>query len=271
MPNDTNVHDTKTDFSVRKGTNVPQANITVKTESPVKEDAKSVTSNSPVNKTVPSPPIKTVIMVDPHSLTKQDQVISDSSPNKQLVSDSLTNQHPNVTNTLTNEKLNVTNLTSQKHEKYETDSIASSSSTGASQMSDSEEAMEDSRVIEKAVRKRTKRSPTPPPSRDRKLELERQLRAEEIVEYENLKGVYYKKMDNNENSDTDSGVGGEADKQTVVIHNSIPERNASMDESDDGEGWETADDTGVELSAISAGSGTALSQFTELHLDLSKY
>ena len=257
VTNDTNIHDTKTDFSVRKDTNVPQASGTVITDSPVKDDTKHVTSNSPVKKTVTSTPIKTVIMVDPHSVTKQDHVISDSLANKKQLSDSLTN----ATNPVTN----------QKQEKYETDSIASSSSTGASQMSDSEEGMEDSPVIEKTVRQRRKRSPTPPPSRNRKEELERQLRAEEIVEYENLKGVYYKKMDNNENSDTDSGVGGEGDKQTVVIHNSIPERSSSVDESDNNEGWETADDTGVELSAVSAGSGTAMSQFTQLHLDLSKY
>ena len=245
MTNDTNIHDTKTDFSVRKDTNVPQANGSVKTESPVKDDTKLVTSNSPVKT-----PIKTVIMVDPHSVTKQGHVISDSLASKKQVSDPVTNQ---------------------KQEKYETDSIASSSSTGASQMSDSEEGMEDSPVIQKTVRQRRKRSPTPPPSRSRKEELERQLRAEEIVEYENLKGVYYKKMDNNENSDTDSGVGGEGDKQTVVIHNSIPERCSSVDESDDNEGWETADDTGVELSAVSSGSGSAMSHFTQLHLDLSKY
>lgn len=256
-----NCHDTKTDFSVHRDTNISQKYVSETTNSSASEGTKSVTSNSSLSKTGPSTPIKTVIMVDSHTLTKQDHVVSNSATSQQQVSKSSANQQQNVTSL----------LTSQKHEKHETDSIASSSSTGASQMSDSEEGMEDSPVIEKPVQKRTVRSPTPPRSYNRKLELERQLRAEEIVEYENLRGVYYKKVDNNENSDTDSGVGGEADKQIVVIHNSIPERSCSVDESDDGEGWETADDTGVELSANSAGSGTGLSRFTDLHLDLSKY
>lgn len=242
------IQDTKTDFSVRKDTDQSPRNSSAKTESSVRDNTKSVKSNSPESKNTPNAPIKTVIMVDPHNLTKQDHVISDSLTNQQQV---------------------VSNTTNQKDEKHETDSIASSSSTGASQMSDPEEGMEDSPVIDKTIRKRTIRSPTPPPSRNKKLEMEKQLRAEEIVEYENLKGIY-KKIDNNENSDTDSGVGGEADKQIVIVHNSIPERSSSVDESDDGEGWETADDTGVELSANS-GSGTGLSRFTDLHLDLSKY
>ena len=229
--------ETKSDSSVFKDTNGHPEVSSVKTDSSVTEDTKSITSNSPTSKGVKSPPMKTVIMVDTHTVTKTDEVVSTS----------FTNQ------------------------KQETDSIASSSSTGASQMSDSEEGMEDSPVIDKTVRKRRLRSPTPPPSHDRRIQLEKQLRVEEIVEYENLKGVsMYKKFDNNENSDTDSGVGGEADKQVVLVQNSIPERTTSVEESDDGESWETADDTGVGLSADS-GSGTGLSRFTELHLDLSKY
>ena len=236
--NNASAKDPQGNSSIQKDTNNPPGMVMspVKQDSSVKEDTKSISSSSPVTKSGQSAPIKTVIMVDTHAVTKSDEVIS---------------------STLTNQK-------------QDSDSIASSSSTGASQMSDSEEGMEDSPVIEKTVRKRRVRSPTPPPSHDRRVELEKQLRAEEIVEYENLKGIsIYKKFDN-ENSDTDSGVGGEADKQVVVIQNSIPERSTSMEESDDGESWETTDDTGVGMS-VDSGSGTALSRFTELHLDLSKY